>query len=190
MQAVWHSPFSRTGGLRELFLAGAWAGWWLLAATLAVAADDPAAARFRGTGRADPIRITNVHRTAGPGAGQSTISFDLAWDHSWRAAWEIDGKERGGKATPQLENWDAAWVFAKFLAPGSDRHAHAVLSARAADHRVPTGAALDVGRTDDGTVGVGVFVYRAVAGQGPNDFKGVTPRWRRAWHECGDPTPA
>lgn len=169
--------FQRRGGTMKPVFSGALAGWWLLAATVVAAAEDPAAARFRGTGRADPIRVTNVRRTAGPGAGQSTVTFDLAWDHSWRAAWEVDEKQHGGKGPLRLENWDAAWVFAKFRVPSAAGHAHAILAASAADHRVPAGAALDVGRTDDGTAGVGVFVHRAAAGQGPNDFKGVTLRW-------------
>lgn len=175
MQVPAFSP--RAGHDWRFPAALAWAAACLVLTPGPLVADDHAAARFRGAGRADPIRVTNVRRTAGPGAGQSTITFDLAWDHSWRASWEVSEKEHGGPGGPRLENWDAAWVFAKFLAPGSDRHAHAMLSARAADHRVPTGAAIDVGRTDDGTAGVGVFVYRAVAGQGPNDFKGVTLRW-------------
>jgi len=77
----------------------------------------------------------------------------------------------------KLESWDAAWVFVKFRSPGADQHSHAMLSASKGDHRAPASAALDVGLTDDGTRGVGVFVYRKAAGHGPNDFKGVTLRW-------------
>ena len=59
-------------------------------------------ARFRGTGRADPIRIANVRRSDGPAAGQSSITFDLAWDHSWRAAWEVSEEQHGGKGKLKL----------------------------------------------------------------------------------------
>ena len=45
-------------------------------------ADDPAAARFRGTGTADPIRVENVAKVAGSAAGQSGIRCDVAWEHS------------------------------------------------------------------------------------------------------------
>ena len=68
---------------------------------------DPAAARFRGTGKADPIRIADIKKAAGP-AGQSAITFDLAWDHSWRAAWQVPEQAHGGKGTLNLESWDAA----------------------------------------------------------------------------------
>ena len=149
----------------------------LLAGASGARADDHADARFRGTGKADPIRIENVRRSDGPVAGQSSITFDLAWDHSWRAAWEVGQQQHGGKGALKLESWDAAWVFVKFRSPGADRWSHAMLSTNQADHRVPAGAALEVGLTDDGRRGVGVFVYRNTVGHGPNDFKGVTLRW-------------
>lgn len=149
----------------------------LLGAASGALADDHADARFRGTGKADPIRIENVRRSDGPAAGQSSITLDLAWDHSWRAAWEVGEQQHGGKSALKLESWDAAWVFVKFRSPDAARCSHAILSTNKADHRVPAGAALDVGLTDDGTRGVGVFVYRKTAGHDPNDFKGVALRW-------------
>jgi len=142
-----------------------------------VPADDHAKARFWGTGKADPIRIENVRRSDGPTTGQSSITFDLAWDHSWRAAWEVDEHQHGGKGTLKLDSWDAAWVLVKFRKPGADSYSHAMLSTSAADHRAPAGAELQVGLTDDGGRGVGVFVYRQTVGHGPNDFQGVTLRW-------------
>jgi len=149
----------------------------LIAGAAAALADDHAEARFRGTGKADPVRIENVRRTDGPVAGQSSVTFDLAWDHSWRAAWDVTAEQHGGAGTLKLESWDAAWVFVKFRKPGDDGWSHATLSTSAADHSVPTGAALDVGPSDDDKRGVGVFVYRAKAGSGANHFKGVKLRW-------------
>ncbi len=149
----------------------------LLATVSTAVADDHAEARFRGTGKADPIRIENVRRADGPAAAQSSITFDLAWDHSWRAAWDVAADRHGGTGTLKLESWDAAWVFVKFRKPGDDGYSHAMLSTVAADHSVPDGAALDVGPSDDGKRGVGVFVYRATAGSGANHFKGVKLRW-------------
>ena len=134
-------------------------------------------ARFRGTGRADPIRIANVRRANGPVAGQSAITFDLAWDHSWRAAWEVAARQHGGIGALKLESWDAAWVFAKYRKPGDDVWSHATLSTDVTDHAVAAGAKLDVGSSDDGKRGLGVFVYRATAGSGASDYKGVTLRW-------------
>lgn len=156
----------------------------LLAVASNALADEHAAARFRGTGKSDPIRVENVRRSDGPSAGQSTITFNLAWDHSWRAAWEVSAEQTGGKAPLKLESWDAAWVFVKFRKRGDDSWSHAMLSTTLADHRAPAGAALQLGQTDDGRRGVGVFIHRAKAGHGPNDFQGVTVRWL---HGTADP---
>lgn len=150
-------------------------------------ADDHAEARFRGTGKADPIRIANVRRSDGPAAGQSLIRLDLAWDHSWRAAWEVKPEQTGGADTLKLESWDAAWVFAKFRKPGDEAYSHATLSTNKADYEAPAGAKLDIGLSDDGNRGVGLFVYRATAGSGANNFKGVTLRWLHRADGVDDP---
>ena len=162
-------------------------GGLLLASASPALTEGHAEARFRGTGKADPIRIGNVRRADGPAAGQNSITFDLAWDHSWRAEWEVDEKQHGGKGPLKLESWDAAWVFTKFRKPGAHGWSHATLSATAADHGAPAGAKLDVGLSDDGKRGVGVFIYRAAAGNGPNDWKGVTLRWLHKADGVDDP---
>jgi hypothetical protein len=142
-----------------------------------VLADDHAQERFQATGKADSIRITNVRCSEATAAGQSSITFDLAWDHSWRAAWDVAAQQHGGTGTLKLESWDAAWVFVKFRKPGDDGYSHATLSTGAADHSIPPGATLDIGPSDDGKRGIGACVYRATAGSGTSDFKGVTLRW-------------
>jgi len=148
----------------------------VLAASAALADNDPDA-RFRGTGKADSIRIDNVSVKSTSVEGASTIGFDLAWDHSWRAAWDVGPDEHGGTSMLKLESWDAAWLFAKFRKAGGNGWSHVTLSTNAADHSVPAGAMLEVGLSDDGKRGTGVFVHRATAGSGPNNFKGVTLRW-------------
>jgi len=167
-----------------LVLLGATA--FLPGVSTAVAGNDPEA-RFRGTGKADPIRIENVRRFDGPGAGQSTLTFDLAWDHSWRAAWEVSPQQHGGKGKLSLENWDAAWVFVKFHEAGANGWLHATLSTSKADHPVPAGAALDVGPSNDGRRGLGVFVYRKAPGHGANHFKGVSLSWMHGTDAVADP---
>jgi len=159
--------------IRAVFGSALLAAAVLLLNTSVGPAEDHADARFRGTGKADPIRIENVRRVEGPAVGQTSVTFDLAWDHSW----ELGAEQTGGKGPLKLESWDAAWVFVKFRKPGADSYSHAMLSISAADYRVPAGAALEVGLTDDRRRGVGVFVERKTAGHGPNDFKGVTLRW-------------
>jgi len=149
----------------------------LLAGALSATADDNADARFQGSGRADPIRIENVTCKAAGVAGAGCVTVDLAWDHSWRAAWEVASEQHGGTRTLALENWDAAWVFVKFRKPGDDCWSHATLSTNAADHSVPAGAKLDIGLTDDGQRGLGVFVYRNAPGSGPNEFRAMKLRW-------------
>ena len=130
----------------------------------------------------DAITVSNVKWDA-EGKESGTVSFDLAWKNSWRAKWtEPAEKNVTGKPLP-LESWDAAWVFVKLQTKGSGTGSvaqaswrHAMLDARSASHQVPAGAVLDVGLTDDGSRGVGVFLYRAAAGQGPVDFKGIKLR--------------
>jgi len=159
----------------------------LLAGASVAPADSDPDARFRGTGKADPIRIENVGIKPAGVEGASTIAFDLAWDHSWRAAWEVRGEKHGGKGKLKLENWDAAWVFVKFRKSSDSGYSHASLSRRAGDHQVPKGAALDIGASDDGKRGLGVFIYRDAPGNGPNKWKGLRLHWLHGSDGVDDP---
>lgn len=125
---------------------------------------------------ADTVKISNVEWTAGT-KDYSTVSFDLAWDRSWRAKWtEPADKNVTGKPL-EIESWDAAWVFVKYRLPGQSDESHATLAAEAANHGKPDGATLDVGLDNDGETGVGVFLHRTGAGKGPVAFKNVRLRW-------------
>jgi len=157
-----------------------------LAAATALAGNDPEA-RFRGTGKADPVRIENVAVKPSGAKGASAVTFDVAWGHSWRAAWEVAPEQHGGEGTLKLENWDAAWVFVKFRKDGADGYTHATLSTKGADHKAPAGARLDVGLSNDGKRGMGVFICRSAPGHGPNDWKGVTLRWLHGADRVPDP---
>jgi hypothetical protein len=185
----------------------------LLYVGAAHAAEKPIDGRFKGSGKADPIRIGNVRVTNSPVAGQSAIALDLAWDYSWREAWEVPAQEYelfyahemynreqdqkwDGKPPLKLENWDAAWVFVKFRLPGGAWR-HATLAPLAADHGKPADAALDVGLDDnpvaDGTGakrGLGVFVHRNSVGSGPNVWKGLSLRWLHGTDGVSDPAAA
>ena len=157
----------------------------VLASSTAIRAEDPAASRFKGTDKTDPIRITHVS-VKPAGADAAGITFDVAWDHSWRTTWEEPSGRTGGPGPLGLESWDAAWVFVKFRNSGAE-WTHATLSAVAGDHTVPAGAALDVGLSDDparggtsSTRGLGVFLHRDAPGSGPTAWKKVTLRWLHA----------
>ncbi|MEI6211869.1 MAG: hypothetical protein WCR06_09625, partial [bacterium] len=140
----------------------------------ASAAPSPASATASRV--ADAITITNLKWEPGT-KDYSTISFDLAWSNSWRATWTEPAEKNATGKPLRLENWDAAWVFIKFRPAGASALLHATVSPVAADHRVPTDAKLDVGLSDEGSKGVGVFIYRSAVGSGANNFKNIKLRW-------------
>ncbi len=126
--------------------------------------------------RADRIKVVNVKWEAGS-KDSSTVSFDLSWDNSWRAKWEEPADKNVTGKPITVESWDAAWVFVKFRPAGAQDDSHAILSGNAKEHQVPAGAAIEIGASDDGATGVGVFVYRSAPGVGANTFKNVRVRW-------------
>jgi hypothetical protein len=139
----------------------------------------PSPASATASRAVDAITITNLTREPGP-QDYSTLSFDLAWNNSWRAMWTEPAEKNVTGKPLRLENWDAAWVFIKFLGDAdvkSNVWRHATLDTDASRHHIPTGAKLDVGLSDDGSKGVGVFIYRSAVGSGANDFKNIKLRW-------------
>ena len=147
----------------------------------ALGANDPEA-RFRGPPTYD-FGVTNVRWEAAT-PEYSYVTFDLSWSFSWRAKWtEPADKNVTGKPL-EVENWDAAWVFVKFLPEKDSRESiernhwrHATLDTDASHHVMPAGATNAVGLSADGTRGLGVFIYRDRIGHGVNDWKGVKLRW-------------
>lgn len=90
-----------------------------------------------------------------PETQTSLISFNISWENSWRDA----------------INYDAIWIFIKYRPSGSNEPwEHATLSP--AGHQAPAGAALSV--PADGT---GVFLYRAVNGEGVASFSNIVLNW-------------
>jgi hypothetical protein len=147
-------------------------------------AANPKAARPEPAGPIPPLdgrqndlpQVANVKVV--PGKDFSTVSFDLAWKNSWRAKWTEPAEKNCTGKPLQIESWDAAWVFLKFRRPDTRVFSHATLSPDAAHHVKSAGAALDLGLSDDGAKGVGVFIYRDAVGQGNNEFKGIKLRWQ------------
>ena len=132
-----------------------------------------------GTVHANNIAVTNVAWEVS-GDGESTVAFDLSWDNSWRAEWMEAANANVTGGSLSITNWDAAWVFVKYRIPNSSTDwLHATLATDAAEHVKPAGATyeLDVGRTDAGTKGVGVFIYRNAVGSGAVNFTNVTLKW-------------
>jgi hypothetical protein len=146
-----------------------------LAAPAPKAVAKPAAPLPPMDGRQDDLpRIANVKVESGKEF--STVSFDLTWKNSWRAKWEEPAEKNCTGKPLKIESWDAAWVFLKFRRPDTRVFSHATLSPDVAHQVKPAGAALDMGLSDDGTKGLGVFIYRDAVGQGANDFKGIKLR--------------
>jgi hypothetical protein len=149
------------------------------AADIAAGGANPAAeARFQGGAAATHIiRIANV-RSSEAGVGLSDLRFDLSWGSAWRAQWtEPAAQNVTGRDLP-VENWSAAWVFAKYLTPAdkaSNVWRHATLAPAAASHQAPAGVTLEVGLTAGR--GTGVFLYRAAPGHGALDLRDVSLRW-------------
>ena len=128
-------------------------------------------------------QVSNVR--VEPGKEFSTVSFDLAWNNSWRVKWTEPAEKNCTGKPLALENWDAVWVFVKFQPKAEQAFSHATLSPDVVHHVKPAGGALEMGLSDDpsaelgagGKKGMGVFIYRDAVGQGANDFKGIKLRW-------------
>ena len=106
---------------------------------------------------ANAIVVTNTYLW-NPQIGQQYVyvSVDISWSNSWRTA----------------VNWDAAWVFVKFRAPGSNNWQHAWLSTNSADHIMPAGCTNSA--VSDGT---GVFIYRTDIATGGVNFAQIKLKW-------------
>ena len=121
------------------------------------------------TGHCTGITVSNIALgTPDIANGKVPITFNLSWDHSWRAS--------TGTA-----NWDAAWVFVKYRV-GSGAWNHARLNNTG--NSGPSSATVAVGLADPSASfnistnpGVGVFVYRSADGTGTFSPSGVTVSW-------------
>jgi len=113
-------------------------------------------------------------------SGSDQVRFNVSWDNSWR--------NTGTAGSTQ--NYDGVWVFVKFRHacakdstwPSASDYTHMWLSTTAADHTVPSGAALQLGTTNiSGTDrGMGVFIYRNADGSGTSSFSNVTLKWAKS----------
>ncbi len=132
-----------------------------------------------GTGWADSLAVSEARLPNRAKGGIQMIHVDLHWSSSWRN--DLPG---AGQCEPN--NYDAAWVFAKYRA-GDGPWQPATLSPKTADHSVPAGAALSVGQTDG--KGMGVFLYQRANGMGEFTANNVGLCWQRAANGLDDGTP-
>ncbi len=113
-----------------------------------------------GFARANNLQIDNVVLSAA-GSGKALVSFDIAWDNSWRDA----------------ENFDAAWVFVKYTDDNGASWRHATLAASGVnpDGFSPgNGGLFELVVPDDKK---GVFVQRQASGSGSVSDTGVELLW-------------
>ena len=114
---------------------------------------------------ANNLQIKNTKLEAqDPSTKTRNISFDISWDNSWRN--DIQG---GGYAEPY--NYDAAWIFIKFVKNGGPV-THATLSSDPSKHTAPSGSTIT-----PSSDGKGVFIYRNANGTGSNNWINVQLKW-------------
>jgi formylglycine-generating enzyme required for sulfatase activity len=158
-----------------------------------IGANDPAA-RFRGAPTYD-LLVTNVSWKI-VNKDYTEVTFDLSWSGSWRAKWTEPAETSITHKPIEVENWDAAWVFVKFL-PEKDsiksiernHWQHATLAPDPSLHVMPAGATNSLRVSEDGSRGIGMFIFRDAIGHGANSFKGVKLRWQHGADKV-DPTQA
>lgn len=107
--------------------------------------------------QANNIQVANISLENQDATAHYTfIEFDISWENSWRTS-----------SVPN--NWDAAWVFAKFSIAGGD-WAHATLNTTG--QVAPSGSTIDVSSD-----GVGAFIYRSADGNGTISWTDARLQW-------------
>ncbi len=119
-------------------------------------------------GKSNNIQVTNASL-----AGNNSLSafafvqFDVTWENSW--------KGNG------INNWDAAWIFAKYrTAGGTWQH----IQFNNTGHTAPAGSQIDLGLLTPGTAFnattnpvIGTYLLRSAEGTGTFSATGVQLRW-------------
>jgi formylglycine-generating enzyme required for sulfatase activity len=98
------------------------------------------------------------------------VRFNISWENSWRTS-----------SAPN--NWDAAWVFVKYLDASTGLWWHARLHSDAG-HNAPAGSTIATGLLQPAAsfdpnvnYGVGVFIHRSADGSGTFTANNVELRW-------------
>lgn len=112
-------------------------------------------------GKGNNVSVSNVSMNQfNTTQNHCKIEFDLSWENSWRDA----------------TNWDAVWVFVKFLeSGGSAPWGHATLNyvdGTSDGHTAPTGTTINT--PSDGK---GILIYRNATGSGNLGLSNVQIQW-------------
>lgn len=108
--------------------------------------------------QANNIQLANVGINGQNTTGHfSLIGFDVTWENSW-------------KVSNNENNYDAAWVFAKFRKKGTTSWLHATLNTTG--HTAGTGSTISTPAD-----GKGIFIYRSADGIGNVSFTANKLRW-------------
>jgi len=111
------------------------------------------------TAYAGNIQVSNVTLTSQDSSvGTTRIQFDLSWENSWRYS-----------AASNINNWDAAWVFAKFRVGGQDYLSAPGASNSGTTVTVNSTAGLRPGMPVRVSSGTGAFTASAVVRAVVND---------------------
>lgn len=112
---------------------------------------------------ANNLRVSLLNY-GGPTNNVMSLLLNVSWENSWRDA----------------NNWDAAWVFVKYRAPGGVWRT-ATLRSTDAGHVAPSGTTLSAAPD-----GKGVMLYRSSAGSGTLNATALILRWDLAADGIGN----
>ena len=108
------------------------------------------------TSYSNDILISNLVAADEAGnPGYATLTFDVRWENSWRTSRAPD-------------NWDAAWIFAKYRTSPGDGWQHVILSGAAS---APAGATVEV------KDGIGTMLHASSDFAGTADYRNLALRW-------------
>jgi hypothetical protein len=120
------------------------------------------------SGTANNIQVANASLAGNNSLGAfAFVQFDISWENSW--------KGNG------MNNWDAAWIFAKVRTTGG---AWQHVQLNNTGHTAPAGSQIDLGLLTPGTAFnattnpvIGTFLSRSAEGTGTFSATGVQLRW-------------
>jgi len=103
------------------------------------------------------------------------IGFDISWDNSFR--------ENGNGTEFSADNWDSAWIFAKYRVNGGDWH-HCSLAT--SGHIAPFGSTIENPPATSDNRQTGVMIYKSSAGFGSNDWDNAKLVWNYGTDSVAD----